>query len=364
MKIKVETSTLLTSIKKVNAAVPSKTTMPILETILFEAKDNSLKLSANDMTLGISTFLEADVIEEGNVCIDATIISSILNSFNKTSKAKETYITVEDNKCTISSGKLVFNDIAFFTSEKYPQIDFVDKNDAIIIDSSTFIEAISKTIFSVAVNNKNKIMSGEYIKIENNILSITSLDGYRISCRKTSVMAENKNAIIPAKALKEICKLVNPKEQISIYITDKHALFSASNLTITTRLIDGNYFQVEQMIPNDFEIKIKISKSDLLDAVNNTVFLLEEKNMTPVILEVADNKMNVSLKSKKASFDTEIDCITTGETKIAFKPQFLQDMLSAIEEDEVELLMNNSKSPLVIKADDYLYLILPVYIGA
>jgi homotetrameric cytidine deaminase len=191
MKIICSKSNLVKGVNIVSKAVPSKTTMPILECILIDATTDVIKFTANDMELGIETVVEGDIVRKGVVAIDARIFSEIVRKLPD----NEVIIEVDDNlQTTISCEKANFS-IASKKGDDFSYLPFVEKKETITLSQFTLKEIIRQTIFSIADNESNKLMTGELFQIENNMLKVVSLDGHRISIRKTELVNQAVNGM-------------------------------------------------------------------------------------------------------------------------------------------------------------------------
>ena len=180
MKFVCSKSNLLTGVQTVAKAVPSKTTMSILECILIEADNGNIILTANDMELGIETIIKGDVLVSGKIALDAKIFLEIVR------KLPDNDITIEtddNNKTTITCEKAKFNIIGK-SGDDFSCLPVVEKRDPLVISQYTLKESIRQTIFSISDNENNKLMTGELFEIENDELKVVSLDGHRISIRK------------------------------------------------------------------------------------------------------------------------------------------------------------------------------------
>ena len=182
MKLICSKSNLLHGVNIVSKAVPTRTTMAILECILIDASSDDIKLMANDMELGIETRIEGDIIEKGVIALDAKIFSEIVR------KLPDNDVTIETDelfKTVITCEKSKFNIIGK-SGDDFSYIPYIERNDSIVISQFTLKEVIRQTIFSIADNDNNKLMTGELFEIDENRLKVVSLDGHRISILMTT----------------------------------------------------------------------------------------------------------------------------------------------------------------------------------
>ena len=363
MKLICSKSNLLHGVNIVSKAVPTRTTMAILECILIDASSDEIKLIANDMELGIETVIDGEIIENGIIALDAKIFSDIVR------KLPDNEVVIETDasfKTVITCEKSQFNIIGK-SGEDFSYLPYIEKNDPISISQFTLKEVIRQTIFSIADNANNRLMTGELFEINENQLKVVSLDGHRISIRNIELKDhyENKKVVVPGKTLNEISKILpgSVDDDVTIYITDNHIIFEFMNTTVVSRLIEGEYFKIEQMLSSDYETKVKINKRELLDCIDRATLLVKEGDKKPIIMDIQDGVMELKINSFVGSMNEDIDIEKTGkDILIGFNPKFFIDALRVIDEEEVSLYMVNPKAPCFIRDDDnqFIYLILPV----
>lgn len=363
MKLVCSKSELLNGVQIVSKAVPSKTTMSILECILVDATKGFIKLTANDTELGIDTVIDGTIVEKGIVALDAKIFYEIIR------KLPDNDITIETDsnlKTLITCEKAQFTIIGK-SGEDFSYLPVVQKKEPVIISQFTLKEAIRQTIFSISDNDTNKLMSGELFEINGSELRVVSLDGHRISIRKIHMKNSYQpvKVIIPGKTLNDISKIISgdSEKDIQIYFTDKHVLFEFDSTTVVSRLIEGEYFKIDQMLSNDYETKVKINKKELLSCIDRATLLVKEGDKKPIIITINDETMELKINSTVGSMNEEIDIEKNGkDLMIGFNPKFLIDALRVIDDEEINIYLMNPKSPCFIRDDDnnYIYLVLPV----
>ena len=367
MKIICSKSNLVKGVNIVSKAVPSKTTMPILECILIDATTEVIKFTANDMELGIETVVDGSIARKGVVAIDAKIFSEIVR---KLPDNEVTIETDENLQTTITCEKAKFS-ISSKSGEDFSYIPYVEKTETITLSQFTLKEIIRQTIFSIADNDSNKLMTGELFQIENNMLKVVSLDGHRISIRKITLDRSypKTKVIVPGKMLADVSKILSGEmsSEVRIYITDKHILFEFNDTLVLSRLIEGEYYKIDQMLSNDYETMVTINKMEFLSCIDRATLLVKESEKKPIIINIKDNVLELKINSAIGSMDEEIDIHQEGkDILIGFNPKFLMDALKVIDDEEVDIYMVNAKSPCFIRNEDnsYIYLILPVSIAA
>lgn len=367
MKLICSKSNLLHGVNIVSKAVPTRTTMAILECILIDASANEIKLTANDMELGIETKIEGEIAERGVIALDAKIFSEIVRKLPDSDVVIETDASF---KTTITCEKAKFN-IVGKSGDDFSYIPYIERNEAITLSQFTLKEVIRQTIFSIADNDNNKLMTGELFEIEENHLKVVSLDGHRISIRNIELKNnyEHKKVVVPGKTLQEVSKILpgSAEEDVNMFLTDNHIVFEFDDTIVVSRLIEGEYFKIEQMLSSDYETKVKINKRELLDCIDRATLLVKEGDKKPIIMNVTDGNMELKINSFIGSMNEDIDIVKEGkDILIGFNPKFFIDALRVIDEEEVSLYMVNPKAPCFIKDDEgkFIYLILPVNFNA
>lgn len=321
------------------------------------------------MELGIETKVEGAILERGKIALDAKIFSDIIRKLS----SSDGEITIEsDNRLntTISSSNSVFQ-IQGRDGEEFSYLPYIEKDKSITLSQFTLKEVIRQTLFSISPNDSNKMMTGELFEVAGNELTVTSLDGHRISIRKITLKEnyEANKVIVPGKTLNEISKILSGdnESEVRIFFSQNHILFEFDETIVVSRLIEGEYFRISQMLSSDYETKLTVNKREFLDCIERATILIRENDKKPLILNIVDNSMELKLNSSFGSMNAEISIHKTGkDIMIGFNPKFLIDALRVIDDEEITLYMMNPKSPCFIKDEEerYIYLILPVNFNA
>lgn len=367
MKLICPKSELLKGVNIVSKAVPAKTTMTILECILIDASANEIKMTANDMELGIETRIEGEILQKGIIAVDARVFSEIIRR-------------LPDNDVTIESGanyqiEIVCEKANFHISgksgEDFSYLPYIEKSDFLSLSQFTLKEMIRQTIFSIADNENNKLMTGELLEVHENELKMVSLDGHRISIRKVALKENypDHKVIVPGKSLQEISKILSgeTEDEVRIFFTNNHIVFEFDTTMVVSRLIDGEYFKINQMLSTDYETKFVINKREFLNCIDRATLLVKEGDKKPIIFRITDDNMEINITSQLGSMKEDIDIEKEGkDILIGFNPKFLTDALRVIDDENVTIYMVNPKAPCYIRDEEqkYIYLILPVNFNA
>lgn len=367
MKIICSKANLVKGVSIVSKAVPSRTTMPILECILIDASANEIKLTANDMELGIETVIEGEIVERGIIALDAKFFSEIVR------KLPDNDVVIESDdtfQTTITCEKAKFN-IVGKSGEDFSYLPYIEKNESISISQFTLKDVVRQTIFSIADNDTNKLMTGELFEINENRLRVVSLDGHRISIRNIELKESYSplKVVVPGKTLQEISKILTgeAEDMVDIFFADNHILFEFDETKVVSRLIEGEYFHIDAELSSDYDTKVKINKREFLSCIDRATLLIREGDKKPIILNIQDGSLQLKINSFVGSMNEEIEIEKEGkDLLIGFNPKFFIDALRVIDDEEVTLYMVNPKAPCFIKDDagTYVYLILPVNFNA
>lgn len=363
MKIICNKSDLQNGVQIVSKAVPSNTTMSILECILIEASNGIIKMTANDMELGIETVLKGSIAEEGMVALESKMLVDLVR---KLPDGDITIQTDEKYEATIICGKLKFK-INGRSGEDFSYLPVIERNEAVVISMFTLKEVIRQTIFSIGVSESNKIMSGIHIMITGDQLKVTSLDGHRISIRNIKLKNNytDKEVIVPGKTMTEISKIIggDADKDVSIYLSSSHIIFEFDDTVVVSRLIEGKYFSVDKMLSSDYETKISVNRKEISDSIDRSMLFSKEGNKKPIVLNITDGSLEIKVNSPLGSMDDEIEIEKQGrDIMIGFNPKFMIDAMKVIDDETVDMYFVNPKAPCYIKDvnESYIYMILPV----
>ena len=334
MELRIAKSYLSQGIQIVSKAVPSKTTMSILECILIDASGNNIRLIANDMELGIETVVPGLILSRGIIAVDAQIFSSIVRKLPD----DDVIIFTEGEKITITCQKAKFT-ILGKDGTDFSYLPEIEKKNEVRISQYTLRDLISRTIF----------------------------DGHRIAIRNVELnnSYEDRKVIVPGKTLNEISKILSGDTDkfVSIYFTDKHALFEFDDTIVVSRLIEGEYYRIDKMLSSSYQTRVTVQRKEFLSCIDRATLLVKEEDKKPVIIMIGEDSMELKINTTLGSMDEIIEITKDGDDmNIGFNPKFLIDALRAIDKEEITLYLVSPKAPCFIRdaEETYCYLILPV----
>lgn len=365
MKLEFNKDQLLNALNTVTRAIPTRTTNPILECVLFEAADHEIRLTANDTEFGIETVVDGTIAEEGKLAIEAKLCQEIVRKLEGGDspvviESDETFLT------TIRCEDAVFR-IPGRDGEEFAYLPEIDRSHYISMSQFTLKQAVQKTIFSAALNDSNRMMGGLFLEVNGEKARFVALDGHRIAVQNVTLREDygSAKAIIPGRTISEISKLMTDdnEKEVVLFFSENQVLFSFDRTVIVTRLIEGEYFNIDRMISKSYETKVTVSRSRFLSDVERAVILIKESDHKPVILDIQSGEIRLQAKSAFGSMNSRLQCEQAGrDLMIAFNPRYLADALRNIDDDTVAMYMTNARAPMYFCDDreSYFYLILPV----
>lgn len=365
MNLKFQKTQLVNALNIVMKAVSSKTTSVILESILITAADNKVILDATDTELSIQTEVDAIIVNPGGVVLNAKLFSDIVRKFENTDSLIEIYVD-NDFKTVIRCDQAIFNIMGIDPVEFIPMPE-ISKDNSIKLTQFGLKEVIRQTEFSTAISDVNRMMSGELISVNDNIAKFVTLDGHRMSIRNIKLDGnyDNQKCIVPIKSLQEIMRIIDSdiQKKVIIYFSKAHILFEFDRTLVLSRVLDGEYFRIENMLSNDYDTKMTVSRSRFQSAIEQAMILIRENEHRPLVMDIENNMLTLSVNSSLGFMDAKVNIEKSGNNlKIAFNPKFLADALKVIDDDFVDVYFTNAKSPCFIRDEEntYTYLILPV----
>jgi DNA polymerase-3 subunit beta len=364
MKIVCSKNFLLNSISTVQKAVTGKTTLPILDGILISGKDNQVSLTATDLDMGIETKMSSDVevVEEGSVVINSRLFGEIIR------KLPDITITIESDNTyntIITCGKSKFN-VVGQDPKDYPELPVINENAMYKIPQDLLKNMIRQTIFATAQDETRPILTGVLFEVKDGVLSMVALDAYRLALRKSNVdLSSNISVVIPGKTLNEVGKILDSSnEEVEITFTPNHILFKVENTRVISRLLEGEFINYRQIIPDEYKLRVKANSKMLLDSIERASLLAKEGKTNLIKMNITNNNMIITSNSQFGNVHEEVPIVLEGnELQIAFNSKYFIDALKIIDEEEVYLEFSSSVSPCLVKtigSEDYVYLILPV----
>ena len=367
MKFNCNKSDLLDAIVIVQKAIKTNSTVQILDGILIQAEDGSVKLTGYDLETGIEADLDSDVIEEGSVVVNSRYFGEIV----KMLPDDMTTIEVDDRyNVSISSGE-ANTVLKGQSSESYPKIPVIETDNKITVSQKLIKDMVNGTIFAVSKDGTRQYLTGCNLESDGTTLTMVAIDGFRMALRRANVGSDFPvmNFIIPGKALNEAAKIFDGSDEnteVIIYSSANHLLFDIGSVRIISRLLGGPFVNYNAIIQKNPRTVINIDRRKLLDAVNRASLIINsDERRCPLHIKMKDTAtLIVSATADAGTHKETIPIETEGETvDIDFNSKYLVDALKVIEDDTVRIEFNGNQGPCIIvpvQGDAYVYLVLPI----
>lgn len=366
MKISATKDNLAYGVQVVQRAVSSKNPLPILSGILLKAGNGNLTFTATDLEMGIECIVPVSVGQEGGVVLPARYFGEIVR------KLPDLKIDVEVNRENYSTqieyGHSEFN-LLGLSPEDFPILPTIDSDSTLTIKQDLFKNMIKQVSFATSADDNRPIFTGILMEVEDSEVKLVATDTHRLAYRTSmleSGQTENvKSVIIPGKTLNELNRIMTgDAENLKIAFGENQVVFEMPGVRLISRLIEGQFPNYKQVIPQGCKTKIKVKTRDLLEA-SERASLLAKEGANVIKLTVSEGNMMINSNSPEiGKIEEQLAVEMEGEeTQIAFNSKYLIDVLKVIDAEEILLELTGSLSPGIIKpveGDNYIYLILPI----
>jgi len=369
MKFTCEKLMLLSAILTASRAAVSKSPIPLLEGLLLEVENNSVKLTGYDLKTGIVTSVPAEVEKPGGIVLNARLFGEIVR------KMPGQHVTVSVSSgyvAEISSEMSDFEILGSPTSD-YPELPTVEEQDAIEISEAILKKMISQTNFAVSDNESRPIHTGALFETAEGELTVVAVDGYRLALRRETLEKEDipeLSFVVPGTALTEVERIISDGDgQVKITLGSKHIIFKIEETILISRRLEGDFLNYKNSLPQGPKYKLKVEKDELIAAVERVSLIISDKLKSPVRCVFGDG--SVKLHSASALGKANDECVVTGDgenLEIGFNDKYLLEALKAAPADDVTLELNSGVTPCIIspadESNNFLYMILPVRLKA
>jgi len=367
MKVICDGLDLSDAVLKVSKALSVKAANPVLEGIKITAEGNTLTLLATDTELTIEKKIKADVLMEG----ETVVVGKYFVDFVKKLEKEQ----VELSRLYDAQLQIKYSDseseLQVFPAESFPKIDKGMEDGAYFeISQVDFKSIVEKATISCSVDDSRPILKGCLFEIEGGSLTCVALDGFRMSVVNKEVTASGDfKAVIPARALNEIVRLLDKEDQnLKIYIKGNSLFVSVENTTLISRLIEGEFVKYRHILPSSFANTVTVNKNALLSSIERAAIVARNDRYNVVKFEVKEDLMTVSAKSEIGNVNENVNVNLDGkDITIAFNGKYVSEYLRVCGEEFVTLNLNSPIDPCIIKSvsgQEFLYLVLPVRINA
>jgi DNA polymerase-3 subunit beta len=362
MSFNITRKDFLSAVNSAIKAVSSRTTLPILEGLLIEASNEEIRITGNNLEIGIMSKAKATVENEGKIITNAKLLHNIL----KLLPDADINFTVKENNEILLTCLLSEYTLKGVETSSFPAIPEVEALQKMKLSASTFKNMLSRTLFATSKDEHRPILTGILVEANNNNLNVVAVDGFRLAHSNSNTEGKLKDTsiVIPSKTANELIKTLPSDGDVIISIQDNIALFEYENTKITSNLLEGQYINYKSIVPKDFNTMFVINRKEFLGAVERSMLIADTSNSTnPLRLDILPEKESIRLsaKSNTGNMNEELKIQGKGpNVTIHFNPLFIAEGLGAINDDIVAIGAIDSVNPIIIQAPEYLYMALPV----
>lgn len=373
MEFSIKRDYFITQLNDTLKAISPRTTLPILTGIKIEATNEGVVLTGSDSEISIEITIPnqvdgediVEVKEPGSVVLPGRFFVDIIKKL----PGKDVKLsTNEQFQTLITSGHSEFN-LSGLDPDQYPLLPQVSSDDALQLPIKVLKNIIAQTNFAVSTSETRPVLTGVNWLIQQNELICTATDSHRLAVRKLKLEEEieDKNVIIPGKALAELNKIMTENEEhIDIFFASNQVLFRVGHINFISRLLEGHYPDTSRLFPENYEIKLGLDNNDFYHAIDRASLLAREGGNNVIKLSTGDALVELSSTSPEiGTVKEEVTAqdVEGGNLKISFNSKYMMDALKAIDNDEVEVEFFGTMKPFILKPKDddtVTQLILPI----
>lgn len=360
MKLQVEKDVLLNGIQTVQNVISAKSALPILSNILIETQQDSLRLTATDLDVGISCVIPVDIQEPGAITIPAKRFSDIIKEL----PANNVSISTKKNNLVIIETEACQFKIMGLAREEFPKLPEFKDREAIKLEQATLKQMLTLTSFAASFDETRYILNGILFKVNKEKLTLVATDGKRLAIIEKKLsqnMDKDISIIVPIKAIHELNRNLKEEGELSLILGNNQVLFDLGNVMIISRLIEGEFPDYQQVVPPLSDNKMKIGRDQFLLAVRRAG-LLSTPDYQAIKLEVFKNKLVISKSTPDVGESREEAPVEYQgkELAIGFNPNYLIDVLKNLAEEAIELELTDAEKPGVMRSSGYIYIVLPM----
>lgn len=367
MNFTVDKNILLNGINTVTKALPQKSTVAVIEGILFQAENDTVKLCCTNLSMTIESTFEARIENGGSVVLNGKLISEIVRKM----PPGDINISGDEINGVVISGMGSKISIMGLKADDFPQLPHFTKAKGYKLPQGLLKQMINQTIFATAPEGFiREILTGCLFEIQENSFNIVALDTVRLAVRSAYIEGDNEplRAVIPSGALNEISKILSDDDTAAeIFFNQSNAMFSIGNTSVFTRLYEGEYLKYQSFIPTTHDLEFSVSRIELLESIDRAWLMARENVRNNYILfSISKDKLIITSKSESGNVYEVVNILGCNkELQIAFNAKYFVDCLKNIDDEMIKLSMTTNRSPCIVRPvdnDKKLYLILPVKI--
>jgi DNA polymerase III subunit beta len=366
MKLALSTSELLAELQTVTRVASTRSAVQALSGVMISAaQDSPPELLATDMEMGLRVPLRAEVARAGSAVLPARLLLDVVRSLPAESLTMELRSAEQDIE--LISGSATFH-LRTLRSEDFPSLPLPSQETRVVLPAAAFMQTIGRVARSASRDETRPVLTGILMSASGQELRMVATDSYRLSVKETKLEAPLQGSLeanVPARALQELARIAQqaPAETVAVSVGNNQVVLELGETVLSSRLIDGQFPNYRQLLPESVEHELRLASAELTDVVRR-ISLLAQKN-APLRLSFSEGTLTVSAQTPDVGEASEsIPVPFHGEPfEIGFNPEFLRDGLESIDTDELVLKLISPLRPGLIESPDtgdFVYLIMPI----
>jgi DNA polymerase-3 subunit beta len=365
LKLTTKREDLVAKLSIVSRAVSTRAATQALSGVLLTASEGRVTLSATDLDMGLETALTAEVAAEGSVLLPGRLLAEVARSLGD--ETVEIEVREAEHDVEIRSGSSSFH-LRVLPAEDFPKLPSVDGEPGLKIPSPALAASIDLVARAASRDDMRPVLTGVFVAASGSEMTMVATDSYRLAVKRTELESElggEIDANIPARALRELARILASEaaEQVAVSLLPNQAIFEAGSITLTTRLIEGQFPNFRQLLPESYEHDVRLPRSDFLE-VTRRVSQLAQRN-APLRLSFAPGELTIAAETPDVGDAKEtMEAAFEGEPlEIGFNPEFLREGIESVDGEEILLRLISPLRPGLlqpVEGEDFRYLVMPI----
>ena len=367
MKFYCDTDKLNSALGLVSKAVETNAVSPHMEGVLLKAKGGLLQLKGNNMEICIETSIPANVAEEGDIIINCKMLGDIVR---KLPRDVMELMVGEKNNVSINCLNSDYM-VVGLPADEYPELPALEAAGEIKIPSPVLKDMINKTLFAVSTDpdEVRKVLKGSLFEISDGNLTVVSVDLVRLAMITKETLSAPEGGIkfiVPGKTLNELKGMLKDDEEeiVTITVGQNQARFECGGFTLTTRLIDGEFFSYRQIIPKQFKVEFNVDGRSFVKTIERVEPIIDKVSQNPIRITFVDGRIKVKCETQLGKVNDIVECdYNNDEMTIGFNYKYIHDAVVRCEDEKIQFRLNSPLNPVIVRSsedDSYMFMVLPV----
>ena len=360
MKLQVTQENLARALNSVARVANSRGTLPILANVLFKTKNNRLSLAATNLDIAITHYIGAKVKDEGSITVPARLMQDFVSSLPQ----GVINLELDETKLHISTDQYQ-STVNGIVADDFPTMPAITKGKPWTIPGDLFKKALQQVVFSASNDETRPVLTGVLLQTIDGQLYMAATDSYRLAEKHLGANKQDIKLLIPASAMQDLLRVIPDDQPISITHDDQQALFTAGDIELVTRLVEGNYPDYRKLIPAKFTTQATLKRADLTN-ITKVSSLFARESAGSVTIEVDDKANQLSIRSVATQLGENTATAPAkakGNDSVTLNSRYLLDALGVIDGEDVTFGFNGKLEPTLLsdpKSTDYRHIIMPL----